>query len=62
MSVCLCVCHHLCLTVGGGEALVMDPAPRDTLVMANREWFVSMPGYLASYFMGVALGSHVFSR
>ncbi|KAK3859861.1 hypothetical protein Pcinc_034050 [Petrolisthes cinctipes] len=61
VAVCLCMCHHLWLTAGGGEALVFGPAPRDTLFLANREWVVSMPGYLASYFMGLALGSYIFS-
>lgn len=51
--------HHLLLTVGGVGAWTLGPAPRDTLVSANREWLVSLPSYVALYLFGAALGALV---
>ncbi|KAG7176492.1 GPI-anchored wall transfer protein 1-like [Homarus americanus] len=58
----LCLCHHLYLTVGNGGPWTLSDIPRDTLLLANREWLVSMPGYVALYFLGASLGAFVFNR
>lgn len=57
--VTLCLALHLMLTVGGAGAWTLGPAPRDTLLNANREWMVSLPCYVALYFTGAALGAYV---
>nr|XP_045623840.1 GPI-anchored wall transfer protein 1-like isoform X2 [Procambarus clarkii] len=58
----LSFCHHLYLTIGNGGPWTLSDAGRDTLILANREWLVSMPGYVALYFHGAALGAFLFSR
>lgn len=58
----LCLAQHLLLTVGGLGAWTLGPTPRDSFISANREWFVSMPSYVALYFTGAALGARVCDR
>ncbi|XP_071525433.1 uncharacterized protein [Panulirus ornatus] len=62
MASVLCVCHHLYLTVGSGGSWTLSDATRETFLLANREWLVSMPGYMALYFFGASLGAFLFNR
>ncbi|KAG0695770.1 GPI-anchored wall transfer protein 1 [Chionoecetes opilio] len=58
----LCLAQHLLLTAGGVGPWTLGAAPRDSLLSANREWFVSLPSYAALYFTGVAVGARVCDR
>ncbi|XP_045125014.1 uncharacterized protein At4g17910-like [Portunus trituberculatus] len=62
LMLALCLGHHLLLTVGGVGAWTLGPAPRDSFLSANREWFVSMPSYAALYFTGAGIGTYVCDR
>lgn len=62
VALLLSFCHHLFLTVGNGGPWTLSNIGRDTLILANREWLVSVPGYTILYFLGAALGSFLFSR
>ncbi|XP_042872776.1 GPI-anchored wall transfer protein 1-like [Penaeus japonicus] len=62
LATLLCLCHHILLTAGNLGSWTLSNAPRDNLLTANREWIVSMPGYMAVYFFGTAIGNYIFKR
>lgn len=62
LAILVCFCHHILLTAGHIGSWTLSNAPRDNLLTANREWIVSMPGYMAIYFFGAAMGNYIFRR
>ena len=53
--------HQLCLSQLGLEAWILSPA-REGLIGMNKEGLVSLPGYLAIYLFGLAIGEQVLRR
>lgn len=62
LAVFISIGHHFHLVSGNGAAWTLSDLPRDTLITANREWIVSMPGYIAIYLLGTAIGNYIFNK
>ncbi|CAL4063213.1 unnamed protein product, partial [Meganyctiphanes norvegica] len=54
--------HQLCLSSLNWDMWVLGNAPRDTFLAANREFVVSLPGYVELYILGASLGMFKFKR
>ncbi|XP_014237069.1 uncharacterized protein At4g17910 [Trichogramma pretiosum] len=48
--------HEYALSTQGLKEWVMSDEPRDNFLSANREGWVSIPGYVGLYLIGIALG------
>lgn len=53
--------HEYALSTKGLKEWVLSDEPRDDLMSANREGWVSIPGYVGLYLVGVALGRLIYS-
>ncbi|XP_014212743.1 uncharacterized protein At4g17910-like [Copidosoma floridanum] len=53
--------HEYALSTQGLKEWVLSDEPRDDLISANREGWVSIPGYVGLYLLGVALGRLIYS-
>ncbi|ORY26719.1 GWT1-domain-containing protein [Naematelia encephala] len=58
LGVLTTIAHQLALRNFGLQSWVLSPM-RDGILGANKEGIVSLPGYLAIYFLGLATGEHV---
>lgn len=54
--------HQMVLTGLNWDIWVISDAPRETLLEANREWIVSLPGYVELFVLGASLGMFKFKR
>lgn len=54
--------HQLFLSGLNWDMWVISDAPRETFLEANREWIVSLPGYVELYVLGASLGMFKFKR
>ncbi|KAJ8686288.1 hypothetical protein QAD02_022082 [Eretmocerus hayati] len=60
-GVWILIMHEYALSTKGLKEWVLSDAPRDDILSANREGWVSIPGYVGLYLIGIALGRLIYS-